>query len=93
MAVAHLRPRSAVGKELVRDHDARRFSGGFQELPHEPLCSATVSSTLDQDVENEAILIDGNPLRDFVADNCFGLDAHFSLGASWSFVEALRSRS
>ena len=60
-AKAHLRPRSAIGTELVRDHDARRRDGGFQELPHEPLRSATVSSTLDQDVENEAILIDGAP--------------------------------
>src|ERR1700745_2879779 len=47
--------------ELVRDHDARRCDSGFQELPHELLCSATVSSALDQDVENEAILIDGAP--------------------------------
>ena len=35
--------------------------GGFQEPPHELLRSATVSSTLDQDIENEAILIDGAP--------------------------------
>src|SRR5580692_7496737 len=60
-AKAHLHPRSAVRTELVRDHDARRCDGGFQELPHELLRSATVSSTLDQDVENEAILIDGAP--------------------------------
>ena len=48
-------------RSLSRDHNPRRFSGGFEELPHEPLRSATVSSTLDQDVENEAILIDGAP--------------------------------
>jgi hypothetical protein len=47
--------------ELVRDHDAWRRGGGFEELPHEALRGATVSSTLDQDVENEAILIDGAP--------------------------------
>ena len=47
--------------ELVRDHDARRCDGGFQKLPQEPLRSTTVSSTLDQDVENEAILIDRAP--------------------------------
>src|ERR1700722_1083321 len=57
----HLRPGSAVGTELVGDHDARRSDGGFQELSRELLRSATVSSTLDQDVENEAILIDGAP--------------------------------
>src|SRR4029077_18674942 len=60
-AKAHLHPRSAVRTELVRDHDARRCDGGFQELPYEPLRSTTVSSTLDQDVENEAILIDRAP--------------------------------
>jgi hypothetical protein len=68
-AKAHLHPRSAVRTELVRDHDARRCSGGFQELPHEPLRSATVSSTLDQDVENEAILIDRAPQPVRLASN------------------------
>jgi hypothetical protein len=60
-AKAHLRPRSAVGPELVGNHDAWRCDGGFEELPHKPLRRATVSSTLDQDVENEAILIDRAP--------------------------------
>src|SRR5580704_6792916 len=68
-AKAHLHPRSAVRTELVRDHNPRRCSGGFQELPHEPLRSATVSSTLDQDVENEAILIDGAPKPVWLASN------------------------
>ena len=38
--------------------------GGIRRLQkplHEPLRSAGVSSTLDQDVENEAVLIDGAP--------------------------------
>ena len=60
-AKAHLCPRSAVGTELVCDHDARRCDAGSQELSYEPLRSAAVSSTLDQDVENEAILIDRAP--------------------------------
>ena len=33
----------------------------FKKPLHEPLRSAGVSSTLDQDVENEAVLIDGAP--------------------------------
>jgi hypothetical protein len=33
----------------------------FRSFPYEPLRSAVVSSTLDQDVENETILIDGAP--------------------------------
>src|ERR1700692_395287 len=58
---AHLRPCSAVRTKLVRDHDPRRCAGGFEELPHEPLRSGGVSSTLDQDVEHETILIDRAP--------------------------------
>ena len=58
---AHLRPCSAVRTKLVRDHDPRRCAGGFEELPHEPLRSPGVSSTLDQDVEHETILIDRAP--------------------------------
>ena len=58
---AHLRPRSAIGTELVGDHDARWRDGRFQEFPHKPLRGAAVSSTLDHDVENEAVLVDGAP--------------------------------
>ena len=60
-AKAHLRPCRAVGPELVRDHDAGRDDRRFQKPFHEPLRSATVSSTLDQDVENETVLINGAP--------------------------------
>src|SRR3984957_7390693 len=58
---AHLRQRRSVGAELVRDHDPRRCAGGFEELPHEPLRRAGVSPTLDQNVENETVLINGAP--------------------------------
>src|SRR6202451_4158028 len=58
---AHLRPRRSVGAELVRDHDAGQCDGGFQKPIHESLRRAGVSSTLDQDVENDAVLIDGAP--------------------------------
>ena len=58
---AHLRPRSAIGSELVRDHHARPRDGGFQEFCREPLCRAGVSAVLGQDVENKAILIDSAP--------------------------------
>ena len=60
-AKTYLRSRGSVRPELVRHHNARRCDGRFQEPPHEPLRSATVSSTLDQDVKNEAVLIDGPP--------------------------------
>ncbi len=58
---AHLRPRHSVGAELVRDHDAGRDDRRFQKPLHEPLRRAGVSPTLDQDVENDAVLIDGAP--------------------------------
>src|SRR5580698_8220604 len=58
---AHLRPRRSVGAELVRDHDAGRDDRRFPKPLHEPLRRAGVSSTLDQDVENDAVLIDGAP--------------------------------
>ena len=54
-------PRRTIRSKLVRDHHAWRRDGGFQELGHEPQRSAAISSTLDQDVENEAILIDRAP--------------------------------
>ena len=60
-AKAHLRSRGSVRTELVRDHHARWRDGGFQEFLHEPLRSVRVSSALHQDVEHEAILIDGAP--------------------------------
>jgi hypothetical protein len=58
---ADLRSRGSIGSELVRDHHARRRDGGFQELLQEPPRRRGVPSSLDQDVENEAILVDGAP--------------------------------
>ena len=57
-AKAYLQPRSAVGSKLVHDHDARWRDGGFQELRHEFSRSKAVSATLDQNLNNEAVLID-----------------------------------
>ena len=68
-AKAHLRPRGAIGTEFVRDHDARWRGRRFQELPHEPLRRAGVSAGLNQDIENEAILIDGAPKPVLLARN------------------------
>ena len=58
---AHLRPAQRRTNELVRDHDAGWGARRFQKPLHEPLRRAGVSSTLDQDVENDAVLIDGAP--------------------------------
>jgi hypothetical protein len=58
-AQAHLRPCRTIGSELVCDHEARRRDSPSQEPPKEPLRRAAVSSTLNQDVKNKFILIDG----------------------------------
>ena len=60
-AKAHLRPRRGVGSELVGDHDALRRAGGLEDLRHEPARRAAVSSTLNQNVEHEAVLIYRTP--------------------------------
>lgn len=39
----------------------------FQELSYQPLCSLGVAATLDQNVNNETILIDGTPCPVFLA--------------------------
>jgi hypothetical protein len=58
---AHLRPCRAIGAELAGDHHAGPGNGRFQKLLHKPLCRVGVSAALDQNVENEAILINGAP--------------------------------
>ena len=57
----HILARRAIGFQPVCDHDAWRSRGFLQQLPHEPLRGASISSVLDKDVENESILIDGAP--------------------------------
>jgi len=57
----HFPSRGGVGLELIGDHDARRLDGAFQELHQETTRSAGVSSLLKQNVEDEAVLIDGAP--------------------------------
>jgi hypothetical protein len=68
-AKADLQPRSAVGSKLVHDHDARWRDGGFQELRHEFSRSKAVSATLDQNLKNEAVLIDGAPKPVWLSGN------------------------
>ena len=57
----HVFARRAVGFELVGDHDARRSLRLLQKLAHEAACGASISSALNQNVENESILIDRPP--------------------------------
>jgi hypothetical protein len=57
----HVFARRAVGFELVGDYDARRSLGLLQKLTHEAACGASISSAMNQNVENESILIDRPP--------------------------------
>src|SRR5471032_1337914 len=58
---AHVLARSAIRFELISYHDAERFGRLREKLAHEPLCCSPISSALDQNVEHEALLIDGAP--------------------------------
>lgn len=50
-----------IGPELVGDHHAGRTALSFQELSYQTLCGLGITAALDQNVEDEAILIDGTP--------------------------------
>ena len=60
-AKAHLRSRSPIGAQLVGDYDARWRDRGLEERLHEPLRCRGVPSSLDQNLENEAVLVDCAP--------------------------------
>ena len=53
--------RPLIGSKLIGDHDARGRTLLFQKLAHQPLCSLGITAALDQNIENEAVLIDGAP--------------------------------
>ena len=57
----HVLARRAIGFELIGDHDARRSRRLLQKLVQKATRGRSISSALDQNVENEAILIDGAP--------------------------------
>ena len=50
-----------VALELVGDEAARLHTLALQQLPEESPCSARVSSTLDQDVKDITVLVNGTP--------------------------------
>ena len=53
--------RSPIASELVGDQPSRFAPLSLQQLPEESLGSAGVSSTLDQDIDHVAVLINGAP--------------------------------
>lgn len=57
----HVPARRAIGYEFVGDHDPRRSRRLLQKFAQEALRGRSIPPALDQDVENEAVLIDGAP--------------------------------
>ena len=53
--------RCAVAAELVSDDDARCAPGRPQELPEQTNCRKAITLRLYEDVEDNAVLIDGAP--------------------------------
>jgi hypothetical protein len=58
---AHFLASCSVGFELVGDQNARGLGRPLEELSHKPPCGCSVPAALDENVEDEAILIDGAP--------------------------------
>ena len=50
-----------IAGELVRDHHPRRSSLPLQELAKQPLGGFRITPALNQNVEHDAVLIDGAP--------------------------------
>ena len=65
----HVLARRAIRKRFVRDHDARRFGRLSQEFAHEAAGGFTVAPTLNKNVKNKAVLVDGAPEPVFLADD------------------------
>src|SRR3954465_15258757 len=57
----HVCLRGAVAGELVRDHDTRGPALLFQQLAKQAFGGPLVPPLLDENVEHEAILVDGPP--------------------------------
>jgi hypothetical protein len=53
--------RHTIGSKLVGDHDARGRTLPFHKLAHQPLGSPGIAAALDQNIEDDAMVIDGAP--------------------------------
>src|SRR4051794_6157580 len=62
LAPGHQLPlRGGIARQLVRDHDPRRPALALEELAEQALGRSLVAPALDEDVEHEAVLVDGPP--------------------------------
>src|SRR3954453_2305575 len=57
----HLSLRSAIARQLVRDHHTRHAGLALQQLPEQALGGPLVAPALDENVEHNPILIDSPP--------------------------------
>jgi hypothetical protein len=56
-AQTHVSASGAVGSKFVRDHDARDHGVLLQQLAQQALGGFAIPATLDQDVQNKAVLL------------------------------------
>ena len=76
-----------IARQLIRDHDTRDVLTPFEQLAEEFFRGGLVASTLDQDREQIAVLIDGPPqIMLFAAD----VNKHL---IEMPFVASLRTAS
>lgn len=78
----HVPAGRAIRGQFVRDHHARRPGGLSQQFAHEPAGGFSVATALNENVENEAVLIDGAPEPVFLAGDRDDDFVHVSFVAS-----------
>ena len=52
---------SGIAGELIGDHHPRGSAPPLKQLAQEPLCGCRIPLALDQDIEHDAVLVDGAP--------------------------------
>ena len=67
---AHVRARGAVRTELIGDQDTRSAGLFAEELAKQAFGGASVAATLNQSIEDKAVLIDGAPKPVLFAIDC-----------------------
>lgn len=67
---AHVRARGAVRTGLIGDQDTRSAGLFAEELAKQAFGGASVAATLNQSIEDKAVLIDGAPKPVLFAIDC-----------------------
>src|SRR5438045_3222735 len=84
----------AVGAQLVGDQQLRREAVFAEQLAHQPECRMWISPTLNEDIEDLALVVDGAPWGHPLPSDPDGLSVTSNFGAKPCFLSSLRiSRS